>query len=114
MDKLMSEAHKRYINPKYKKSYKNENRDSSQYYLSLRHRRHHHMVFTRGIQSRGDLRIPRPPAAGRTECSGEVAVWSGLHLSECYQGILGKKGLGEAILTRLQEQSSLWLDQSRS
>ncbi len=34
----MSEAHKRNINPKYKKSYKNENRDWSQYDRSLRNR----------------------------------------------------------------------------
>jgi len=38
MEKLMSEAHKRNINPKYKKSYKNENRDWSQYDRSLRNR----------------------------------------------------------------------------
>ena len=34
----MSEAHKRNINPKYKKSYKNENRNWSQYDRSLRNR----------------------------------------------------------------------------
>ena len=34
----MPEAHKRNINPKYKKSYKNENRDWSQYDRSLRNR----------------------------------------------------------------------------
>ena len=56
MDKLMSEAHKRYINPKYKKSYKNENRDSSQYYRSLRHRRDSTIWFSQEAIKAGTTR----------------------------------------------------------